>query len=414
MRTRDSWTTAPEFTLERGGGRTYTSVSLSERNLLGRGQSVSVAYREDPLGDSRSIQVADPALGGTRLRSSAGASSGSSGTAESFALERPFLAEESRVAFGVRGERARAHHRLYATGLEVASFHRRNQWLELYGGLGRQRGRTVARVTGSLLVWDRRFGDSVLDPVAPPRFAGGDEVSRVRRFTIEGRLWWPRFVEKTLVDRLDGVEDIDLGPSLAIAGGFSPRAFGGIEHEGYAAIRLGLGASAGGAGFGWMRATASSRIAAGLREASSRFDARWINQSVPRHTFVVAAIGMAGHRQARDFQVIVGGLNGLRAHDIYALAGDRLWRVNAESRWLLGRELLHLVSLGAAGFWDAARTTGPGSGGLPWQHDAGFGLRISLPRSALHRVARLDIAWRVSPSAGPREAVFSFSSSQAF
>ena len=129
----------------------------------------------------------------------------------------------------------------------------------------------------------------------------------------------------------------------------------------------------------------------------------------------MAALGTGGRRTARDFQLVVGGLNGLRAHDVHALAGDRLWRLNAESRWLIGRELLHLVSLGAAGFWDAARTSGPGSDGFPWQHDVGLGMRLSPARSALSRVARFDVAWRVSPSgSGLREAVFSFSSSQAF
>ena len=113
-----------------------------------------------------------------------------------------------------------------------------------------------------------------------------------------------------------------------------------------------------------------------------------------------------------------GELNADRSNAIlvcHALSGDQLWRCNAESRWLIGRDFQHLLSLGGAVFWDAARTWGPGSGGLPWQHDVGFGLRLGFPRSALNRVARLDIAWPVvAYGPGPREAVFSFGSSQAF
>jgi len=415
VRTRDAWTTSPEFTVERGGGRLFGSIQFSERNLFGRAQYVSLAYREGPDGISRSIEAADPAVAGTRVRAMAGAGNGSIGTFEVFTLERPFFAEDTRCAFGIRAERTRAKARLFASGLEAATFHRRNQRVELYAGMGRRHGRTIARVTGTLLAWDRRLGVSVLAPGAPPEFAGGDEESRVRRFTIEGLLWRPRFVERTRVDRLDGVEDFDLGPSLAVAGGYSPHAFGGSVEEGFASCRLGLGVDGRGAGFGWMRATAQSRIDGGLREATARLDARWVNQSIARHTLVLAALGTGGRRTARDFQLVVGGLNGLRAHDVHALAGDRLWRLNAESRWLIGRELLHLVSLGAAGFWDAARMSGPGSDGLPWQHDVGLGLRLSPARSALSRVARFDVAWRVSPSgSGLREAVFSFSSSQAF
>ncbi len=415
VRTRDAWTTSPEFTLERGGGRLYGSVQFSERNLLGRAQFVSLAYREEPDGLSRSIEVADPALAGTRVRATASATTGSSGNFEAFTIDRPFFAEDTRVAFGVHAERARSRARLYASGLEAASFTRRNQRVDLYAGLGRRRGGTIVRVTGALMAWDRWLGGSVLTPGAPSEFAGGEEESRVRRFTVEARFWRPRFVEKTQVERLDGLEDIDLGRSLAVAGGIATRAFGGSADEGFAAVRIGFGADGGGAGFGWMRATAASRLASGPREATARLDVRWVNQSVPRHTAVVAALGMGGYRTARDVQLVVGGLNGLRAHDVYALAGDRLWRVNLESRWLIGRDLLRIVSLGAAGFWDAAHTSGFGSGDLPWQHDVGLGLRVSVPRSALNHVARFDLAWRLSRSSSePRGPVFSFSSSQAF
>jgi hemolysin activation/secretion protein len=144
-------------------------------------------------------------------------------------------------------------------------------------------------------------------------------------------------------------------------------------------------------------------------------EARWVNQAIPRHTLVVATVGAGGWRAARDFQLVVGGLNGLRAHGVHALAGDKLWRWNAESRWLIGRDFQHLLSLGGAAFWDAARAWGPGSGEGRWQHDIGFGLRLGFPRSALNRVARFDVAWPIMASGpGRREAVFSFGSSQAF
>jgi hemolysin activation/secretion protein len=144
-------------------------------------------------------------------------------------------------------------------------------------------------------------------------------------------------------------------------------------------------------------------------------DARWVSQAIPRQTIVLAAFGGAAHRPPRDFQYVVGGLNGLRAHGVHAVAGHRITRLNAESRWVIGRNYYQLVSLGFATFWDAARSWGPGSAGQSWQHDAGLGLRISLPRSALNRVVRLDLGWRVSPrGVKPGGAVFSFGSSQAF
>ncbi|MEK7331302.1 MAG: hypothetical protein AAB113_10930 [Candidatus Eisenbacteria bacterium] len=413
--TRDAWTTSPEFALERGGGQLFGSVQFSERNLFGRAQQIGVAYREDPTGISRSIEVADPGVDGSRVRVAAAASGGSSGTINSLAVGMPFYAEDAPLSFGIQAERANTTARLFDTGVEVARFARRLERVEMSVGRGRRFDRTIARLTGSFLVLDRSFGGSTLELGAPVEFAGGEERLRVRRFAAEGRLWRPGFVERTAVDRLDGIEDFDLGRSLALALGFSPRALGGSVDEGYAAVRMDAGADARGAGFGWLRLGLSSRLLAGPREASGRLEARWVNQTIPRHTLVVAALGAAGWRTPRDFQLVVGGLNGLRAHGVHALAGDRLWRCNAESRWLIGRDFQHLLSLGAAAFWDAARTRGPGSGDGPWQHDLGLGLRVGLPRSAFNRIVRFDVAWPLAPSGpGPREAVFSFGSSQAF
>src|SRR2546422_10885277 len=64
-----------------------------------------------------------------------------------------------------------------------------------------------------------------------------------------------------------------------------------------------------------------------------RMDARWIQQSTDRGTLVASAQGVAGLHTERDFQLILGGLNGLRAYPVQAIAGRRLWRLNAEQRW---------------------------------------------------------------------------------
>lgn len=413
--TRDAWTTSPDFSLERGGGQTFGSVQFSEHNLFGRAQQISVAYREDPTGISRSIEASDPGVDGTRVEVGVGASNGSSGTATSVTVGLPFYAEDTPFSFGFRAERAHTTARLFQGGAEVATFPRRLDRVELSFGAGRRVDGTIARLTGSFLVLDRSFGESAATPGAPVEFTGGEERLRVRRVVAEGRLWRPAFVERYGAERLDGVEDFDLGPSLAVALGYSPRALGANVEDGSMAFRLDAGADGGRAGFGWMRFGLGSRLVAGPRETTLRFEGRWFNQAIPRHTLVVAALGAGGWNQARDFQLVVGGLNGLRAHDVHALAGDQLWRFNAESRWLIGRDFMRLVSLGTAVFWDAARTWGPGSNGAPWQHDVGLGLRVGLPRSALNRVARFDVAWPLSPAqADGREAVFSFGSSQAF
>jgi hemolysin activation/secretion protein len=222
-------------------------------------------------------------------------------------------------------------------------------------------------------------------------------------------------VEKRGVERLDGIEDVDLGSSLRFRAGVSPEFLGGTTDEGYLAARWDAGVGTERFGFGTASLDVSSRLRHDPRELIAQANARWTNQSLPQQTFVIAAHGSVGHRVYRDYQVIVGGLNGLRAYPVRALAGQQLWRFNAEHRWPVASRLYQLVSIGAAAFYDAARTWGPGAEGVPWHHDVGLGMRLSLPHSRLARVARFDVAWPISPTRdGRRVPVFSFGSGQAF
>src|SRR5262249_32954466 len=150
--------------------------------------------------------------------------------------------------------------------------------------------------------------------------------------------------------------------------------------------------------FGFARGRLSTRIRGGPRETLGHLEARWIQQPSPGVTMIVAALGDAADRAPREGQSIVGGLNGLRAYRVPALAGTELWRFNAETRWVAARDVWHLASVGGATFVDVARAWGSGGDQEPWHRDAGFGLRLTFPRASLRQVARFDLAFPLSPS----------------
>jgi len=146
-----------------------------------------------------------------------------------------------------------------------------------------------------------------------------------------------------------------------------------------------------------------------------QLEARWYTTWTRDHVLVLAALAAEGSRVARDYQLVVGGLNGLRAYPVQAVAGHELVRLNAEERWRLPFDFGGLLRLGAAAFYDAARAWGPGADATSWFNAAGVGVRLAPPRSALGPVFRVDVAWPVSPTRdGERAAVLTFGSSQAF
>lgn len=414
IRTRDAWTTQPELNLERAGGRQFGTFGIAERNLLGFGKSLAVYYSEEPTGISRRVAFDDPAVLDSRVRFRWTASDGTSGATDLFALWQPFVTEDDIRTWGISWDRSGSVARLFAGGAERTSFDRDVNDFETWFGLGAREEGVVRRVTFSYRVLDRDFGRSEPAPGAPPEFAGPAVTERFRRVAVEARFWHPRFLERVSVDQPDRVEDVDVGPSIAVKAGVSPRSFGASADEGFLQARVDFGTITR-YGVGTVRSTLSTRLRRRALETLRSADARWVQQTGDRHTLVLAALGAAGSNVPRDYQLVVGGLNGLRARPVHALAGRELIRLNAEQRTMLARDLSGLLSVGVAVFWDAGRAFGPGAVGTTWHHDAGVGLRLAPPSTTFGNVLRLDVAWPVSPTRdGGREAVFSFGSTQAF
>ncbi len=414
--TRDRWTTNPEVNLESGGGTLYGSMSFTERNFLGLGWWASINYREDPVGITRGLSLSNPHAFGSPWRTEFVAATGTAGKSNAFAIEHPYEGEEGTRTLGVRWSRISSESQLFDRGSLASRIPRRTEEAEVWWGVGhRTPSGLIRRARWVVAVLDRRLEPSLLEPGASEEFEGGHEDLRQRRVGGEVRLWRPRFIQRRGINRFERVEDFDLGPSLALEAGFAPKAFGGTVDEGFARVRLSGGVEADGLGFGFAGVSVRSRFRRDAREVLATLTARWIEQPHPRIAVVLGAMGIAGRDMPHNFQVVVGGLDGLRAYPVHALSGTQLWRFNAEARVNGGRAMGDFLHVGAAVFTDAARAWGLGASDAPWHHDAGFGLRLSLPHVSIDDLIRIDIAWPIAPTRdGRREPVLTFGSSQAF
>jgi hypothetical protein len=414
--THDQWTTQPELNLERGGGVTYGSVGFSERNLLGMGLGLSLAYRNEPTGHTRSAELSSRRLFGSQLEGQLKAASGTTGTSDAVALGEPFRSLDDPRSWSASWWRTNAEQLLFSSGSVVASFPFRFEQAMAERGFGHVfPDGQVRRYTLGMALYDRNYGPTVASPNVPVTFPGGEEELKMRWAFGRATFWTPHWIERRGIEMFDQVEDFDVGALVSLEGGMVMRMLGSTADEAIAKLRFETGTETRRFGFGYAHALMSTRIRGGPLETLAHIDSRWIQQPSQSVTLVVAALGESADRAPREVQYIIGGLNGLRAYPVQALAGTQVWRLNGETRWVAARDVLSLVSLGGAAFVDAARAWGPGSNGEPWHHDAGFGLRLSFPHAAMHQVARFDVAFPLSPTRdGRREAVFSFGSSQAF
>ncbi len=415
--THDNWTTSPEFGIESGGGQRYGSFAFTERNLCGLGTSLSIGYRDDVNGISRQAGIEDNEILGTHWRARGSLSEGTAGHAQAAMVSLPFWSDDAPHAFGVLAQHERVDSDLFSDDAEAAHVSGRRDRVEFFAGLGR-RGPdgSIRRLVASFESRDRQLSAPVLRAGAPTGFARAAEDVRHRRLALEGTWARPAYIVRGGVDQIDREEDFDVGVSAALKGGFAPRAFGSTADEGFGQVKLGFGVDAGRAGFGLLRATGSTRLRGGVpREELMDVSARWIQSPAPRLTAVVGAIAVGGRNMPADYQLTLGGVSGLRAFPVHEMTGTEVVRGNAELRWVAARDLLHLVSLGAAAFWDGGRTRGTGAETDTWHHDVGFGLRLSLPHSALNAVARFDVAWPIAPAIDGRHGpAYSFGSGQAF
>jgi len=414
--THDQWTTQPELNVERGGGLTYGSVGLTERNMLGLGLAVSLAFRSDPTGRSRGFAVTGQRLFGTQLEAQAKASTGTAGVANSYYVLDPFRSLDDTRSWTTSWSRASVNQYLYENGLVSATFPFRQRVAQAEYAWGRRStDGIVHRVAAGVAMHDREYGPTSFSPLSTIEVASGEEELKLRWSYLRYTLWRPHYVERKSIEEMDPVEDFDLGERMSLEGGYAMTALGSTADEGIAKAQLDAGHQSQRFGFGFLRTRFSTRLRRVPVETLAQVDARWIQQPNPDLVFVVAGHGEVAADAPREVQSTVGGLNGLRAYGVQALAGTQIWRFNGEARWVAARNLLDLASVGGAAFMDAARAWGTGSDGAPWHHDAGLGLRFSFPHASLHQVGRIDVAWPLSPTRGGRHSpVFSFGSSQAF
>jgi hypothetical protein len=414
--THDQWTTQPELNVERGGGVTYGSVGLTERNMMGLGLAVSFALRTEPTGRTRSFGLTGRRLFGTQLEAQAKAATGTAGVSNSYYILDPFRSLDDTRSWTTSWSRADADQYLYENGLVSARFPFAARFAQAeYAVGGRTTDGVVHRVALGMALHDRHYGPTSFSPTSTIDVAAGEEELKLRWASLRYTLWRPDFIERRGIEVFDPVEDYDVGELASVEGGLAMRALGSTADEGIVKMRLDAGRETRRFGFGFARGRFSTRLRRAPVETVAQFDARWIQQPAEDVALVVAAHGEVAAEAPREVQSVVGGLNGLRAYGVQALAGTQVWRFNGEARWVAARNVLDLASLGGAVFADMARACGVGADGGPWHQDAGFGLRLSFPHSSLHQVARFDLAFPLSPTRdGHRSPVFSFGSSQAF
>lgn len=387
VRTADAWTTTFGVGAATSGSQSVIDLSLQEGNLFGTRTVALVAYRNDPDRSAIAAAFDTPRAIDDRIGIGVSLVDRSDGHAISASLRLPFLSLSSREGASLTGSVFQGRVLRFSSGVIVDSL-----WREL----------AILRADAAMALSAGPRGYLRIGLVA--HVLRDDLVPLEERATIpETRsatagpylsLRRPRYIRVRNVERMERVEDVDLGVFATVTLLAAPEAWG------YARNGVG-GALGGGAGLRFPGGFARLGVRASALQTSDGTDSATVEgattivaQRGDRHLVVLH--GSTGLQRnaipGQEFDIGLG--TGLRAFPAHAFTGDRYFILAAEYRMLVWQRLFGVAGVGAAayaghaGAWfgGASRRTGTEIGG---------GIRIASLRET-GGIWRLDLSRRLA------------------
>jgi hypothetical protein len=406
--TIDYWSTKISVFSELGGGDYIIGAAASEVNFLGYGQTVELSAQTGSEQDGYSFLIEENRLAGSRLATSLFYADYTLGEDLSFSFSRPQYSVSVSTGLTTRYQKNPGIGRLFFQGREFFRYNRTLQRFDLSSVYSSGRFRR-ADFYFDYAYDSRQYSpediNSPYNHLIPP-----DEIRSYPSIGIG-----LSFIKYNLVRFLDEAgtpEDLKLGASLKFSIGRSLSEFGADFQGTRPEISLSILAKPAIPVFiGAKDVVCWWRYGGRNVEIRHRTEAMLYYKTGSTQVLALRGLTDFAWRQKRNYQIILGGGNGLRGYSVYEFSGSRLALGNIEYRVYFPLEIL-TVRFGAAAFFDIGRVWyGAEKINLEdLRSDFGIGLRFGLTRSSTSRVLRLDLAKSLSDN----EVLVSFATGMVF
>ena len=390
----DQWSFVPVAVLTSGGGLTRLGFGIEEANLLGRGKFLwGYGVYENDVGTTWSGGYDDPQLFGSQLKSGFALANGPLIKSGSAYFEKPFKSSDTPWSWGGWGYLGEETERLFDAGQEVSRFETKTDEASIYTarsfGKRYQKWRFTLDYNYLFETHHSIPGQTTL-PLADDELVHATtlEVSREKHF----------FVEVQRMNKFGRIEDLTLGnhSSLAIGRTGFPFPKGVKRWQIYADHSHYFQLSPGQLLFLTVGFTTKVE-----KDTIFSFGTRWYH-FLDWQTIALNVKGNFSNDLDKSRQFVLGGDSGLRGYPARQFTGDKLLKMNLETRVFPSLEVL-TVALGGVVFVDA---------GNVWDRDesvdfkdlnaaAGAGLRLGFTRTPSAPVSRIDVGWPINRSGGP-------------
>jgi outer membrane protein assembly factor BamA len=378
------WTLVPKLTYSRAGGNTNYGYGLHDSNFLGLGKTIKVEHSARVERTSDLITYRDFNLGDNN-ELIASYSDNSDGRAQDFSVNKPFSSVRTPWSAGFAYLDFSQEDTLYNAGKEIERFaHTHTDYAVHYAiNLPVSTDEKAQRL--SIGVED--VGDEFM---FVPEIVNGSSFNlpfdrNYQVVWIEYSHLSNRFVEKSNIQHINRIEDINLGSEWRIRVGSVTSATEPLDKTTQAKVEYTkafelfesqmLLSQLSSTGFYSENKTTHS-----ITQAQISY--HWKNFS--RGQFYIFSDQMYGENLFVDKPLELGGDTGLRGYPARFQAGNRLSLLTVEQRYYGVTEWFSLFHLGAAVFYDQGRVWGEASVPQTYQNtlrDVGIGLRISGTRT---------------------------------
>ncbi|MBI4386865.1 MAG: hypothetical protein HY551_05745 [Elusimicrobia bacterium] len=415
LHAQDSWTTLPQINLGTEGGDRYLIYGIEELNVLGLGKSVSFFHAQ--IGPSRrnELRYNDPRLWGTWFRLTTLYGTTSRGDEVGTVVERPFFSLSAPYAMRALWTRIIQEDVLFQNALDASKFVQDFRSVDLLAGLKLPRTTDpVQRLHAGMHYEKDRF------EATPDTAAGTLPKDRELSGPIIGySLIQPRYIKETFIDKMERVEDFNIGNEFSTFAGAMPKGLGSDADRWTLSATDQQGLSLAPGRFALAQAGVLGRLRGKQLENSIFFanlNLFWKNAWPFSHTWVSHLEWNTTRNLDGENQIILGGNTGLRGYKNNSFTGARSVLWNIENRFFFNREFFHLFVLGGAVFFETGAVAQPGGSLIQnnFKSDLGFGFRLGPTRSTSGGVLRLDVAYALQHGPGPSRWVVSVRGGQAF
>lgn len=390
---RDVWTLKLSASASRSGGENRTSTGLTEENLLGTGQSISVGYFKNADRSGRTFSYSNPHLLNDRTELDVTYQDNSDGEARAASLVHPFYQLDTRWSAGITVDEESEIDTIEREG-QLRNIYRDDQkrYEGWYGWSAGRQGNFVQR-------WSLGFTDDeetygvVPETLSPPPEDRRLRYPWVSLEAIEDRYW-----TTSNISHSHRHEDILLGFYTYLRAGYAKKDWDSTINAVVFRAEQRYTASFGDHHLLQFRASSDGRHNLDTDLPESTFYhgvVQYYHFPDRKNRWFARGRYSVARNVNQDEELSSGGENSLRGYPDDIQRGNRQWIFTVERRHFTDIHLFNLAYIGAAAYVDVGRTRDtydPETRDNPTLSNIGIGLRASPSKFSIDKVLHLDIA----------------------